>query len=153
MIASRQCFGNRIRVRRHIFPKELAVFRLFKYSPDNTAQNPFLDQPVNALLNRIVICNIRKILVDEYAALRGVYDPVTDLFCIAVVHTTNLLHVTNIIYDWLHQCNSCTSFLGCPHKKFLFIPAKNTLISPCCQKRPRRVVRPGHSRNPRSPQA
>ena len=32
MIASRQCFGNRIRIRRHIFPKELAVFRLIKYS-------------------------------------------------------------------------------------------------------------------------
>ena len=61
--------------------------------------------------------------------------------------------VTNIIYDWLHQCNSYTSFLGCPYKKFLFIPAKNTLIFPCCQKRPRRVVRPDHSRNPRSPQA
>ena len=128
MIASRQCFGNRIRVCRYIFPKELAEFRLFKYPPDNATQNPFPNQSVNTLLNRIAVRNIRKIRVNKHAAIRGVRDPITDLLCIAVIHMLNLLFVTNIIYDRLHQCNSYISFLDCSHINFLFISVKNTLL-------------------------
>ena len=102
MIASRQCFSNCIWVRRYIFPKKFAVFRFIKYPADNTAQNPFLDQSVNTLLYRIAIRNICEIRVNKHTAVRGAYNPIADLFCIATIHTANLLNVTNIIYDWLH---------------------------------------------------
>lgn len=38
MIASRQCFGNCIRIRRHILPKELAEFWFFKDAFQDTPE-------------------------------------------------------------------------------------------------------------------
>ncbi len=47
MIASRQCFGNRIRVRRHIFPKEFAERSKEKTSPYIIARQSMLLNPGN----------------------------------------------------------------------------------------------------------
>lgn len=84
MIASRQCFGNRIRVRRHIFPKELAEFRLFKDSFQNTPECTSLHKPVQVSAYGLAVRYIRKIGNNKNRTVRSRTNAVLDLFRITV---------------------------------------------------------------------
>ena len=71
MIASRQCFGNRIRIRRYIFPKEFAEFRLFKDAFQNTPECASLHKSVQVSAYGLAVRHIHKIGNNKNCTVRS----------------------------------------------------------------------------------
>ena len=91
MIASRQCFGNRIRIRRHIFPEELTEFRLFKDAFQNTPECTSLHKPVQVSSYGLAVRYIRKIGNNKNRTVRSRTNAVLNLFRITVCRMYRLL--------------------------------------------------------------
>ena len=138
MIASRQCFGNRIRVRRPLFPKELAEFRLFKDAFQNTPECSSLHKPVQVSAYGLAVCYIRKIGNNKNRAVRSRADAILDLFRITVCHARHLLCP---VYYILFRTKSNKPFSKASPRKDFFIhhgKTKHAIIFPFCPEYPHR---------------
>src|SRR5699024_6372971 len=95
---------------RHIFPKELTEFRLFKDAFQNTPECTSLHKPVQVSSYGLAVRYIRKIGNNKNRTVRSRTNAVLNRFRITVCHAYHLLFVPFIIYNSRQKSNRPVPF-------------------------------------------